>query len=348
MQAELFPKVQTRSGPLLFLHPPFEVLLFLPLAYLPYPAAYKVWALINVSLLLLVPYLLGPYLSELKNMWRPFPVLFFLSYFTAFIAVLQGQDSILLLVMFTLAFVSLKKGHEQPGGCFLALGLFKFQFALPLLVPFLLLRRWKVVLAFLVVAALLVLLSVPLTGLHGTLGYGNFLWRLNRSLASPHDQEARAIYPETMPNIRGALYALGASRFQEEYIKLAVLLLSAALVIWVSLKWLPSRTNPASAFDLGFSLALVVALVVSYHLQLHDFCLLLLPAVLVLKHVMSGGVRSRSMWLALLALVTIFFSSPLYLLLMGQGRLHLLFWPILLLGFLITRELSRLNETGTF
>ncbi len=341
IQADLFPRVETRSDALLYYHPPFEALLFLPLSYMSYPSAYVLWSLINVSLLLLVPYLLRKDLSELEDIWHPLPTFFFLSFFPAFIAVLQGQDSILLLLLFTLAFVSLKRGHEPRAGCFLALGLFKFQFALPLLLLFLLRRRWKVILAFSAVATLLLLFCLPVTGVGGTLRYANFLWDLNRSLASHAAQEARAIYPETMPNLRGALYALSKGRFPERYTKLAVLLLSVALLIWSSLKCFPSGINPDRTSDLSFSLAVVVALLVSYHLQLHDLSLLSLPAAMLLKHTVSGGVRSAPVRLAVPALLTTFFLSPLYLVLMKEGRLYLLFWPILLFAVVVAIELFR-------
>ncbi|MGH7970515.1 MAG: glycosyltransferase family 87 protein, partial [Limisphaerales bacterium] len=130
-QAKLFPDVTTRNGTLIFLHPPFEALLYLPLAYVSYPAAYAIWAIANLLLLLLTVALLSPYMKGLEALWRPLPLLMFLGFFPVFISLLQGQDSIWLLFIFALTFDSLKKGHALRGGVFLGLGLFKFQYTLP-------------------------------------------------------------------------------------------------------------------------------------------------------------------------------------------------------------------------
>jgi hypothetical protein len=143
------------------------------------PAACKIGLLLNVSLLLFVAYCLSPYLTELKSTWQPFPVFCFLAFSPAVIAVLQGQDSILLLLMFALVFGNLKEGRELRAGSFLALPLLKFQFTLPILILFLVRRRWKFVLAFGVAVACLVLRSSFIAGPRGTLSYISFVWRLN-------------------------------------------------------------------------------------------------------------------------------------------------------------------------
>ena len=346
VQSMLYPKATARNGLLPYIHPPFEALLYLPLARIPYPAAYSAWALVNLLLLFLTARLVSPYLPELKAVWSPLPVLIFLGYFPVFIAILQGQDSILLLFIFALVFVTLKQGHDRRGGFFLALGLFKFQFTLPFLVPFILWRRWKIVLGFLVSVATLFLLSLPVAGFHGTFAYVPFLFHLVQGQALGGPQHALGVLPGTMPNIRGAVDALGGRLPQDGYQKLAVVLLSSLAVLWAVVKWPLSRCMPERTFDLGFSLALAVSVLVSYHLQVHDMTLLLIPFVLALNHTLKDQSETAPMRFALYGLVALFFLSPLYLWLIQQGRLHLFFWPILFLGFVLSRQIASPGSRG--
>ena len=55
VQQEFASKVKIRSGPLPYVRPPFEALLFLPFAYLAYPTAFVVWMALKVALLLALP-----------------------------------------------------------------------------------------------------------------------------------------------------------------------------------------------------------------------------------------------------------------------------------------------------
>jgi hypothetical protein len=341
IQAELFPHVGIRQAPLLYTHPPFQAVLFLPLAYLSYSAAFFLWTLLNLLLLLLVPCTMGSTLAELKALFRPLPILIFLAFFPVFLALLQGQDSILLLLLFTLALLALRRGRELLCGGLLGLGLFKFQIVLPFLFPFLLRRRWKLLLGTSTAFILLVAASTPFIGLRGLAQYPGFLLGINRGWVSASDLAGGAIRPGTMPNLRGALYVLGAGLIPDAGIKLAVLLLSAGLLVWSARQWLLSPELSADTLDLTFALNLVVALLVSFHLNLHDLTLLALPIALLANRLAQTPPPWGAFPMALLALLLAFFLTPLYLFLMGHGGLHLLFWLVLLLSLAISRELSR-------
>ena len=121
MESVLYPKVTTRGGTLIYDHPPFEALLYLPLAYVSYQVAYTLWVIFSILLLLLTLRLFWPYMKELKSLWTPLPVLGVLCFFPVFVDLLQAQDSALLLLFFTLVYISLKKGRDFRGGLFLAI-----------------------------------------------------------------------------------------------------------------------------------------------------------------------------------------------------------------------------------
>ncbi len=83
----------------------------------------------------------------------------FLTFAPTMDCLLIGQDSVLVLLVYTLVFVALKRNREFAAGCLLACGLFKFHLVLPFAIIFLLRRRWSFVLGFSTIASLLFLLA---------------------------------------------------------------------------------------------------------------------------------------------------------------------------------------------
>src|SRR5437868_14028208 len=102
IQQEFAAGVSIRQGPLPYNHPPFDALIFEPLARLPYFSAYLLWDLVNLLMLLAVVLLLRPHILMLQGSSAFFWVFVSLAFFPVFIALLQGQDSILLLLLVTL------------------------------------------------------------------------------------------------------------------------------------------------------------------------------------------------------------------------------------------------------
>lgn len=339
MESVLYPKVTARGGTLIYDHPPFEALLCLPLAYFSYPTAYIIWLVINVLLLLLAVHLLLRYMREIRAVWAPLPILMFASSFPVFVSLLQGQDSILLLLVFTLVFMNLTKGYEFRGGIFLAMSLFKFQYTLPFLVPFILWRRWKFLSGFTVSSAVLFLLSLPVAGFEGILSYAIFLSKLLKGVSSHRVQYSLGFLPNAVPNIRGAVEMITPALLPHSMQKALIVLVSGLAVLWVVKKWPLGRALSARAFDLGFSLALVMSVLVSYHVLLHDLSLLLIPFILVLNRMLKGEICTGRMRFAMYGIITLFYLSPLYLLLMRRGLMYLFFWPILAFFVLLSCEL---------
>jgi glycosyl transferase family 87 len=337
VQAVLFSRVTIRQSPLLYAHPAFEVLLFLPLAYLAYPVAYSVWALLSLGLLLWVPRILEPNLPGLKTLYRPLPYGASLAFFPAFLALVQGQDSILLLFLFALVYMSLKRGEEFRSGMLLGLGLFKFQVVLPFLAPFLLRRRWKVLAGFGSVLILLVAASTLVTGLDGLGSYVRLLLGFKWKTTPGNVQAPTGVLSSPMPNLRGALYALLGGSLPENVIRIIVVVASLGLLWWAARQWPLNRGEALATFDLGFSLNLAVALVVSYYLFLHDLSPLAIAIALVANHLVSGSEGKRALRVTLISLLCIFYFTPAYLLLMGHDRLHWVFWPLVLLSLGISK-----------
>src|SRR5262249_44728624 len=59
-QQEFASTVKIRRGPLPYIHPPFEALIFLPLAFFSYQVAFVTWMCIKILILAFIPFLLIP------------------------------------------------------------------------------------------------------------------------------------------------------------------------------------------------------------------------------------------------------------------------------------------------
>ncbi|HLK33659.1 MAG TPA: glycosyltransferase family 87 protein, partial [Terriglobales bacterium] len=223
LQRSFASGVQHRAGPLPYNHPPFEALLFAPLAAFPYPAAYYTWLGVNVLLLAAYYLLIRSFLPALHRFSPAMPVLATIAFFPVYATLLQGQDSILLLLLCTLAYLALRKGREFGAGVFLGLGLFRPQLALPLFAVLVLRKRWRAIAGFAATGGALLLVSAATVGWKSLFAYPQYVLRLNANLA------ASGIYPRDMPNLRGMLFSLMGS--DSNLAQWLTILASAALVV---------------------------------------------------------------------------------------------------------------------
>jgi hypothetical protein len=305
IQREFASEVKHRENALPFNHPPFEALLFAPLARLPYVAAYLVWAAFNIVLILGFWNLLRPRLPSLQGSLPALPLLAMFGFFPVTMALLQGQDSILLLFLYGLAFSALATGRAFVAGLCLGLALFKFQLVLPFVFVLLLRRQWRTVAGLVVSAFVLLLVSAAVVGWSGVMAYPEFVLRLNRSGAQA------GIYPRDMPNLRGLV--AGSLHLAGRPSALLIIAVSLVLVALAARWWRaqPERPQGGHQFGLGFSLCLTVTIIASYHLLVHDLSLLILPILLVAELLVSGEIVGRARHILIASLVALFL-TPLY------------------------------------
>ncbi len=319
-----------RTGSLPYNHPPFEALFFVPLTYLSYRGAFLVWDLVNLGMLGVLPFLLRPYLVRLQKFSWAFWMLASLAFFPIFFTLLQGQDSILLLLLYTLGFVCLKRNQDARAGCCLALGLFKFHLVLPFVLLLFAQGRKKVLYGFLLAAALLAVVSVAIVGWKGITSYPQHVLQLEDTMSRS------AIVPSDMPNLRGLLYLILDSA--PDY-KAVVLVISGVIFLFAA--WLSRGNGNRGLDDLKFSLAAVATVLVSYHSLGYDLSILMLP-VLLLANELRGEGKARG-WpagLMIFAAAVLFFSPLQLFLLMRANRLALVGWAVLLGMFGIAGQIS--------
>jgi hypothetical protein len=334
IQQEFAAGVSIRQGPLPYNHPPFEALIFAPFTWLSYPTAYLLWDFVNLLVLFSLPFLLRPHLPMLRH--TPVMAWLFasLAFFPVFIALLQGQDIILLLLLFTLAFISLKKNSDFGAGCWLGLGLFRFHLVLPLMFILLLQKRRRAVLGFVLIGTALAALSVAVVGWETTLSYPSYVWHVEQSM-----EQRRTIIPIGVPNLRGLLDSV-PGLFISKTLRGGILaLISTALLFFTAFKW--AKTG-AGMFDLRFCLYVVVTLLVGYHAFAYDLSLLVLPIALLANYLLERGqisVHSRVFQLG--SLFLLFFTPLQMLLLFRNGRYSLMALVLLVWGWGLVREISQ-------
>ena len=280
--------VSPRPVALPFNHPAYEALVFVPLSYLSYRSAYLSFLAMNCGLLVLVYVLLRPWMSNLHRIYRWLPAAMFVAFLPVAAALIQGQDSIILLALLAGSLAMVHRRSEVVAGGLLGLGLFKFQIVLPIACLFLVWRRWRWLAGFSAAAGCMGAVSVAIVGFAGTSSYLQSL--LSMSILSSAD--SLLIYridPAAMPNLRGLLHGLAAGTFPDWAVQAAIGTGSVLVLLWAGLI---GRKEP-NLVD-RFLLAITTSALVSYHLLIHDLSILLIPIVVSLNRFVPGEINGDS------------------------------------------------------
>jgi len=321
-QARLTGRVGT-----LFNHPPFETLLYLPFSWFPYRLAYLLWSAFNLLLLGLAAWRLRGHLSAPLNI--PTLFLLFLAFPPVTLSLLQGQDSILLLLAFTT--LTRMPGHEREAGLWLGLGLIKFQFVIPAAL-ILGARRSRPFAAGLAAAgSALLLISVAISGPAVLLAYPRFLHSLNGVSLS-------GIHPYAMPNLRGlcALAFSGSPRAEPA----ALLALSVMVFVLAWNGWRQAAAQRGRT-ALAVSNTVLAAVLLSYHASPHDLTLLIMPLAITFAYLRTMGARSSRLRVALLVTALALALPPAHVFALRAHWYSLLALAVLVLFMMTHLEISR-------
>jgi hypothetical protein len=259
-----------------FYHLSYESLLFVPLSAISYRNAYFLFLSFNLALVLICFALLRPWMGNLTKVYRLFPVALFTAFLPLGAALIQGQDSVIIMALLTVSFVLLEKGQDFWAGAVIPLAAFKFQIVIPIAVIFLLWRRWGFVIGFALSFAVIILITVQLIGLDEMKVYAHWLLSISAQ-ASATDYARNAIPPNRMPNLRGLYFGLIGNQVQNFWTQAAIFISSAALLFWLGVQ---NRVRKGST---ALLIAIPAAALVSYHLLIHDLCILLIPIIWTLN-----------------------------------------------------------------
>jgi len=287
-------------------YPPVFHLAVLPLALLPYFAAYAVWALGTLAL----------YLGYMRRVVPgPHALWLLLAFPAAFLNLMHGQNGFITVVLLAAACLNLER-RPWLAGVFIGLLCYKPQ--LGLLLPLVLIagRHWT---AFASAAAT----TLAVCGL-ATLVFGveNWIAFWNNLPTQQHNLEAGLLFMYKMPTVYAAVHLLGGGVSLAYALQALVGLGAAAVTIYAWYRRL-------GTFALRAALLAVALVLVSPYAYDYDMVILALPIALVaadgLKHGWMPGTRT------LLAAVWI---APLVLPAIAEG-LKLQLMPALLIAFFV-------------
>ena len=311
-----------RPGLLIDPFPPFHAPLFSPLTRLGYRAAYITWGMVNILLWVAFYYQMGSGPGARMN---PFRCLKLSSlFFPLWVAIFQGQFSVLLLVAFALAFLCLKRGRDHAAGFALGLGLLKFQAVLPFAIIFLLRRKWRFIAGLAGAASLLGLVSVIAVGPQDMASYVNLMIDFMKHPSNP----VYAVKPWNMPTVRGFVTGLLSGRIPQRWISALWMSLSGLVMLITAWCWESGdRRGDGDRFDLMFAAALVVSALTAPHLLVHDLAPMILAVILVIA---SPEWKSKSRErVVIIVAIGILYASPLYLAQLVMREKVFLLAPIL-------------------
>jgi hypothetical protein len=225
-----------------------------------------------------------------------------LAFFPVGFDLLQGQDSILLLIIVALALRLMLRGADLGSGALLALGLLKFHLILPLFLILALVKRGRIVFGFLITTIIVFLVSLAMVHRDGLLAYPRYLWRLNQI------PEFGMVKPQSMPNLRGLVTVLVGSRSPSALVHV---LLAGGVILGVVVAAQFWKGRGREITKVAFSFSVVVILVTSYYANSYDLTLLLLPLLLIGESVLSQDVPPGWPEALFLAVASVLLCTPL-------------------------------------
>ncbi len=336
VQQEFARDSDIRRGPLPYIHPPFEALLFLPLTFLPYPAAFASWNLINVVILLCVFLLLRRSLVSLRQIPLLDCVFASLAFFPVFANFHQGQDAILLLLDLALGFRALDRDADFAAGCWLGLGVFKFQFMVPVALVLALWRGKKLAFGFTMVASAAVVVSIALVGWHAALQYPVFAWRIVSQV------RLGGLPFRLMPNMTGLVN--GWPILENVGWPLRMLALAGSAILLSIVAGMTTAARDRQFFNLCLGCLVIAAVTVSYNTNTYDLSLLILPIALLADHCLRAPNPRRTFSAVFLPALPVLISPLWFFLWLRWARTNLMAICFIWWIYAIWREIQRLRE----
>lgn len=329
----IFPSKFGRPPLLPFNHPPFEAPIFAALALLPYGPAFAVWLACNLTMWIGVMFLLRPYLPSLQNQFDL--VLLAVSFFLPLlVALTQGQDSVMALLLFALCLVNLMHERVRLAGAMLALAMFKPQLALPALLMLALAhgQRRRLLAGFFPTCIALGLVSIAVVGWRACVAYPGVL--LHYVPENPG-----IIDPANMPTLRGLFSVLLGKHAPLPVLYLCIAAVSLAVLAGAVTAWRTGGDH-RDLLPFEFSMVVTATVLVAFHGNVHDFALLVLPGLVATDWLMRKRINTLNR--ALLAAST----AALFVLPMIWQNRQILTCATLALFAALRSELIRNRAAG--
>jgi hypothetical protein len=241
----------------LFYYPPYALIPFLAVAKLPILWAFSLWTGLSLILVVFSVRILSSQAGMTYGNW---PMLLSIAFMPVATCLAHGQLSLLVLTAYVFTYQLWQKGRLFLGGIVLAFAALKPQLVIGFVLVLLLRRKWRELGGFSIGSALLLLISILITGIPSLLAYPKFV---------QHSEGGIGSEPANMANWRGFLSLFGTDHITW------IFGISIVTVLYAAWAW--------RSLDRGFSAAILATMLVSYHFNPPDLSLSLLPFFLAAK-----------------------------------------------------------------
>jgi len=287
-----------------FIRPAYQALVFVPFSLVPYRVAYFLFLALNIVLFGFSFSLLRSFFSNLATIWDRFPEAMYISFLPAGAALMQEQDSILLLLLLSGAWVQLNRKSLFSAGILLGSCLFKFQIAIPIAILLLCWKHWRLFLGFVLTASVLAGVSVWMTGTAQAQIYLRSIFHIGSGMRGTGNE---LHYPQPMHlmmNLHALLYALMHGHAQPLTISVVTIVTTATLFLWIV--W----AGRARVVHEQFLIAVASAVLFSYYIFVHDLVVLEIPLLIALNHTIFSLWGSPTARRLLPAVCVVLFAAP--------------------------------------
>jgi hypothetical protein len=270
-----------QKGDLIFIAPPFEALIFVPLSFLPYGQAYLIFGLINIAIWV--------WLALRTHRWSGLPPFRHFAMCFAGLPLWRtlhlGELSFLVLALLTLCIVSLSEGRDFKAGIWAGLLLLRFQLVLPLVAVWLLHKRWRSLAGMMIPAVAYIAISFRMLGWTGILDYIRMLSTINHHITT--DSSAWQ-----MPTLR----AFFSTVLPADLATVATITAVSGLLLWIIRRWRDMDLKQ------GFAALLIATVITAGYAQVYDLSLVFLAFLIYPSAANSRFAIAVSiyMWIAFL------------------------------------------------
>ncbi len=294
-----------RPASQLFYYPPVTVVPYLLVSWLPMLPAFVLWTVFSLLLLVACVRTLARLAGVEYGNW---PVLLSLAFLPTAACLAHGQVSVLILAVYVATYLLWRDGRRFLGGLVLSIATIKFQLVAGFVAALLLRRKWRELGGFACGALACAGLSAWMTGTRALMAYPAFVRQSEGGVGSE---------PRNMANWRGLIGLVAHHPLAW------VVVLSVVTVVWAARAW--------ANLEIGFSAALLAALLTSYHMNPQDLTLALMPFFLCRR---AGAMPAR--WMIPVALTMVL--APVVLMACGA--------PFAWLALLVTAALGMVGWTA--
>jgi len=273
-QLAIQKKIDPRIGDsiLPFTYPPVTAVLYMPLGWLPFSAAFLALTVINLMLLVFSLRLLIARL-QLTRQQSTWLILSGLCNFGVHSVLLLGQTSLIVLTLLVSFVATIQNDRQIVAGLSAGLLFVKPQLQL---IPFIILigrRWWRAALIASIMATALAVYSVMLVGWPAILEY---IKLLNTYMTKEHGYGS---YPESMQNLRAvAQYLVSYSWTAQLWIALIVPVVAGLCLLNAKL-----GADPTIA-EVQWIGNFIAGVLIVPHFNAHDLAILIIPTAFALKH----------------------------------------------------------------